>query len=106
VFGFSLFRTYAGRPSRFQIFCLKGAPAAEVQGAACSQRARSLSQFSARCGLLSPHGNGDASQGDREPRTQLWASNDQDNPFLVSQPCDAYSSHDGTTGSEGNIVAG
>ena len=36
MFGFSLFRTYAGRPSRFQIFCLKGAAAAEVHGAACS----------------------------------------------------------------------
>lgn len=30
MFGFSLFRTYAGRPSRFQIFSLKGAAAAEV----------------------------------------------------------------------------
>src|SRR5262249_22955419 len=48
--------------------------------------------------LLSPHSNRDASQGDREPRTQLRAANDHDNPFRVSQPRDAHSSRDGTTG--------
>ena len=56
--------------------------------------------------LSSHHCNGDASQVDREPRTQLGAANHQDNPFCVSQPRDAHSSQDGTTGSDRNIVAG
>jgi hypothetical protein len=55
--------------------------------------------------MLSHHRNGDASQVDREPRTQLRAANHQYNAIRVSQPRDAYSSHNGTTSSDRNILA-
>ena len=62
----------------------------------------SLPRFGA---TASHHRNGDASQVDREPRTQLGAAKHQDNPIAVSQPCEAYPSHDGTTNSDRSIVA-
>ena len=55
---------------------------------------------------LSHHRNGDASHVDRDAYTQLRAAKHQDNPIRVSQPRDAYSSRDGTTSSDCNIVAG
>ena len=45
---------------------------------------------------FSHHRNGDASHIDRDPYTQLGAAKHQGNPIRVSQPCDAYSSRDGT----------
>ena len=59
--------------------------------------------------LVSPfshHRNGDASHVDRDPYTQLRAAKHQGNPIRVSQPRDAYSSRDGTTSSDRDIVAG
>src|SRR5580704_10195035 len=64
----------------------------------------SLPRFGATA-LSSHHRNDDASQVDREPRTQLGAAKHQDNPIAVSQPCEAYPSHDGTTNSDRSIIA-
>ena len=56
--------------------------------------------------MLSHHRNGDASQVEREPRTQSGTPNQEDNPVCVSQPRDAHSSHEGTTSCDCNVVAG
>jgi hypothetical protein len=98
-------KTCAFRKSSPSILVMQSAQDRTAQNAPRDRGCPKLQGLFGMPGRQSDHCNGDASQGDREPRTQFRAAKHQDNPIGVSQPSNAYSSHDGTTGCDRDIVA-